>query len=194
MRSTRYSGLNSRLVVNSLDGDLAWRPRTGDFWVTGLDAGSASGTGMNSRCCTAGETGGLRKRIGIAVEEDSLRSLNDEVGLACSGDLVGELGPETGSGGSSSGNASSCHGCRPVRRVSSARLSSMDKCGGVLGRSIPPDGARNVWVPASARLPGMILSACCAWASISVSSSGGGVASATALSTKKDCSSSYRRC
>ena len=138
----------------------------------------------------------MRKRIGTAVDEDSLLSLNELVGRACSGDLVGELGPEMGSGGSSFGKASSCHGCRPVRRVNNSRESSMERCGGVLGRSIPPDGVRYVWVPsrvggASARLPGMILSPC-AWAS--VSSSGSGVASATALSSKKACSSYCRRC
>jgi hypothetical protein len=135
--------------------------------------------------------------MGTAVEEDNRRSPNDDVGRACSGDRDGELGPEIGSGGSSSGKASSCHGCKPVRRVNSSRESSMERCGGVLGRSMPPDGVRYLWVPsivrrgASARLPGVTLSPC-AWAS--VSSSGSGVASATALSSKKDCSSYCRRC
>lgn len=186
--------------------------------VTGLgvevEVWSAGSAVVISRCWTAGETGGLRKRIGTAVEEESRRSRSpsEDVGRACS-ERVGEVGADMGRGGSfSSGKASNCHGCRPVRRVSSARLSSIDRCGGVRGRSIPADGVRNgwissAWVPSawvipsgerswdsSARLPGMILSAG-AWAS--VSSSGSGVAAATALSSKKACSSSCccgRRC
>jgi hypothetical protein len=197
---------------------LECRERSGDVWnvaagtlssAVSLPASLSLAEGVdfvgsaNSPCFTAGLIGGFLKRIGTAVLDERRRSLNELVGRACSGLLVGLVGPLTGSGGSSSGNASSCHGCRPVRRVNSSLLSSMDRCGGVLGRSMGEAGVRYVrdplssrggWGPSrgTARMPGMILSACdVSWAA--VSSSGSGVASATALSSKKGWSMYFSR-
>lgn len=74
--------------------------------------------------------------------EDDRRSCNGIEGRTGPGDLRGELGLDAGRGGSSSGKACSCQGCKPVRRVKSARLSSKESSGGVVGLSIPPGAAK----------------------------------------------------
>ena len=145
---------------------------------------------MRSRCPSADP--GLRKRIGTAVE-DSRLTIGCKAGRACSGDRKGELGLERGRGGSSSGKASNCQGCKPVRRVNSARLSSNDSSGGVLGRSMPPGAAKKECLASSVgrgnsgRSPGMVLLVLWVRSSDSLAGSGAGVvASATARSSKKD--------
>jgi hypothetical protein len=136
---------------------LMWRGRTGEWpGLTALFSGSAA----PSRC-TDGEVGGLRNLIGTAVVE-SRRALTCGGGRLVSGDRRGELGLDKGRGGSSSGNASNCQGCRPVSRVNNARLSSKDSSGGVLGRSILPGVVRNLCLSSSVgrgnsgRSPGML--------------------------------------
>ena len=106
LRSTRYSGRNSRVDLNSVECDFEWRERVGDGSERGLVTKLVSA--IRSRW-TAGGAEGLRKRIGTAVE-DSRRGGKLATGLVTSGNLVGEPGLDSGKGGSSSGKASNSQG------------------------------------------------------------------------------------
>lgn len=94
LRSSKYSGLNSVELLNSVEFGLGFRPR-------GVEGESGAWTGDASKLSdrslgTLGDSGvpGRRKRKGTAVDETGRRGMSGLLGDtgSCSGDRGGDLG------------------------------------------------------------------------------------------------------